>query len=611
MVEGARLADGATGHLEWNRGALAYGSAGSIEDLDLVRVGRALNIPAMTHPRLEGKLAGDYAVEASGRSLDTLALTADLTLRDSSILGLELPGVTTAHGAIANRGLIVDLDATFLSLEPEFVFGQLQLAGELNGSMKGRITIADLREALEFDGLGFKGVIGLKDSRIRDLPIARAHLPLTLAGRDLQFDEGATLVSPDGVVQASGTLALSDTGSSSLRYDIDKALLDRVGEAIGQKLAGTASAAGTVTGNATELVTTGKLHFQGLSAIDRVTVDTGDATFRVALPELDRTRARIEATFQAKTVKAVDQTIDTVEGHLGYAEKQMNLDVKAVAGARALDALAAITFEDGRQSARVSRFSMSAGPQSWALASPSPATVVNDGHGVTISELTLVNGPQRIEASGTVAVDPAAASALEIRMQEVQVADLETFYGQAVPLAGVLTGTARISGTRDRPEIATRFDLARGRYQELTFDRLAGDVRYGQDTVTLDVQFDQQAGATLTVLGTVPLELFTETDGKNAAANQPIDLRVRSSTIGLAVVTGLTNIVRDVSGTGQIDLHITGNADNPQFAGGLFIKDGAFFLVPAGRQVLGPDDPIPFRARPAHRRQPEPPRRWQ
>ena len=74
-----------------------------------------------------------------------------------------------------------------------------------------------------------------------------------------------------------------------------------VGEAIGQKLAGAASASGTLTGNATELVTTGKVQVQGLSAIDRVTVDAGDATFRVVLPELDGRLLTRAVSFKAES----------------------------------------------------------------------------------------------------------------------------------------------------------------------------------------------------------------------------------------------------------------------------------------------------------------------
>ena len=234
-----------------------------------------------------------------------------------------------------------------------------------------------------------------------------------------------------------------------------------------------------------------------------------------------------------------------------------------------------------------------------------------DGQTVEVKGLTLGNGAQRIDVAGTVGVDASASSALHVAMNQVQLADLEALHGRAdLRVGGIMTGVADVSGTRTEPGVTAKFTVERGSYRELTFERLAGTLGYGQRRVTMNLQLDQQPGASLSAEGTVPLSLFAS-DAPAGEESSPIDLRVRSSTIGLDVVTGLTPLVRDVGGTAQVDLHVTGTADSPEFAGGMSVKDGRFFVVPAGRALLRPHERVPVRARRPRHRQPAPHRRWE
>lgn len=584
-VEGARLSEGAKGYLDWTKGNLRYGSSGEIAGLDLVRLGQALQLPALTDRRLTGMLNGRYAVDASGRSLDTLGLSADLSLGDSSIAGAELRGTTTAKARIAKQALSVDLESTFDSLEPAFVSAMPALDATLNGAVKGRFSIADLREPSNLDGIGFEGLVTLRESRVRDMTITSATVPVVLAARDLRLDDAA-VVSPQGAVKATGTLALSRTGSSTLGYTVESANLEQVGKAAGQTLAGVASTTGRVTGNATELVAGGTARVDKLAAPGGVTVDSADVTYRVELPDLEIARARAESSLQARGVIVSGQALDAVDGTLTYAERRMGFDAKATAGERTLESRGTLHVEDAGQRVEVSRLTIASKGQTWSLAGTTPVSIVHDRRVVTLSPTTLVNGSQRLEAEGTIAIDPAARSALTVRVNEVRLADLVTVHERAgVPITGVLSGVADVGGTRESPEITVHFGLYSGAYRELTFDHLGGDLRYTGQRVTLDMRLDQQAGARLAAVGTVPVGLFA---GEGARApGEPIDLRVRSSTIGLDVVTGLTRAVREVGGTAQVNLHVTGTADNPEFAGGLSLKDGSFLLVPAGRRYSG------------------------
>ena len=334
-LEGATLADGSTGYVNWAAGDLRYGASGSIAGLDLVRLGGALKVPAMTHRLLAGRLAGVFAVDASGRTLDRLGLTADLALRDTVLLGAELPGATSLRATIRQRALTVDLDSGFTSLELDFVTGRPALASELNGTIKGQVTIADLATPLAFEGIGFQGVVALRDSKFGEVAITSANFPSTLGSGVLALD-AATIASPDGNVKATGAVALGETGGSDLRYEIEQGSLARIGAALGQTLGGTIAASGSLSGNAGTLATEGKAHIDAFSAVGRVTAASVDATYRVSLPDLSPARARVESTLRATKLQVSGQAVDVLDGQVAYESRRLEVDLDASGGSRKL-----------------------------------------------------------------------------------------------------------------------------------------------------------------------------------------------------------------------------------------------------------------------------------
>jgi hypothetical protein len=99
-------------------------------------------------------------------------------------------------------------------------------------------------------------------------------------------------------------------------------------------------------------------------------------------------------------------------------------------------------------------------------------------------------------------------------------------------LTGTVTGQAHVTGTTSEPDITSKFSVVKGSVEDTTFDALSADARYYTDRLELNATLDQQPGARLTAVGTVPLSFRAEAPN---AADAPIDVRVESTPIDLGI----------------------------------------------------------------------------
>jgi autotransporter translocation and assembly factor TamB len=91
------------------------------------------------------------------------------------------------------------------------------------------------------------------------------------------------------------------------------------------------------------------------------------------------------------------------------------------------------------------------------------------------------------------------------------------------------------------------------------------------------VRLDQGPGVWFTASGSVPIDLFSKT-----ASTKLVDVAIRSSTIDLALLEGLTTAVRNVTGTVQLDMTVKGQADNPVMDGFADLQKAAFDVPSTG-----------------------------
>jgi autotransporter translocation and assembly factor TamB len=584
IVEGAKVGDGTVGHFDMDGRTLRYGGSGYLAGLDLMRLGEALEIKAMTDPRFAGAITGTFTVEASGRTVKDLDLSASGSLTSTTLLGAEFPDLTFKV-AIVDAQLAADVKGTFKSLEPEFVIGSPALQGVLNGRVDGRATIADLSSDIALDLIGFDGTIDLEQSILRGVEVTTAHLDGSFVGRAGKLD-AATIVGPMGEIKASGPLDLTPAGASNLSFTVAGGDLARIGSFVGQPIEGTATAQGLLAGNGARFVTTGAAHVEQAVIAGQVKAESADIKYNLAIPDLDAARLSVEADVAARAVDVAGQRIATLDGHVGYGQRVVSFDARGVDGTRVLEAAGRAELQEGRQHVVLSKLAATVEGLTWRLKPGTEAAIDHDGRVVQIDELSLENGAQHVDVDGMVAIAATAASNLEVRVEGVQLAEVNRLLRRpAAQYAGVLTGVVTVQGSRVQPEVTGRFEVTQGSVRELRFEALSGDVHFDGRFLGTDVTLVQQAGTTLNAKGLLPLSLFQ--DGQVSKGRDPIDLRVTSSTIGLQVVSGLTTALTNLEGTAKVDLHVTGTADNPVFEGGVDLANAAFTLAPVGEHYHG------------------------
>ena len=108
------------------------------------------------------------------------------------------------------------------------------------------------------DSLQADGKVTLQPSTIGGVEITRANVDGTYKNATGEI-RTLEIVGRDVNVQASGTLALDDTGQSNLKVHADSPSLAEIGKLVDQPITGIGKIDATITGNKRELQATGTL----------------------------------------------------------------------------------------------------------------------------------------------------------------------------------------------------------------------------------------------------------------------------------------------------------------------------------------------------------------
>jgi translocation and assembly module TamB len=154
---------------------------------------------------------------------------------------------------------------------------------------------------------------------------------------------------------------------------------------------------------------------------------------------------------------------------------------------------------------------------------------------------------------------------------------LQGALGKPARYGGVVDLDATLRGTRQKPVVTAEVTIANGRVRQFSYQRLASRVDFSNAMFHVDARLDQSPGTWLTAVGDVPLALFDR-----RRAERELNVAIASSPINLALVEGLTNIVRNVTGEMRIDVHAIGTSRDPHFLGGIDLTNAAFLVSTTG-----------------------------
>ena len=159
-----------------------------------------------------------------------------------------------------------------------------------------------------------------------------------------------------------------------------------------------------------------------------------------------------------------------------------------------------------------------------------------------------------------------------MRLDNVQVQDVNELLLGNRSLAGVLNATAQIGGTRNDPSVQSDFAITGGTVENVKFNSLAGKATYSARAVDVDLRLEQSAAAVLTAVGTIPVPKGPG----SATRTEEIDLAVKSSPIDIALLQPATTQVTKLSGQFSADVRVVGTLESPQLNGLVETTNGGF-----------------------------------
>ena len=599
-VEGATIGNGTVAEFSLRPGIISYSAKGSVADLDVERIGRALDIPAVAAPAYASRLNGTFDVTGSmprrpaGRretdsALAEMTLDASGRLTDSEIMGGRLPelGFET-H--IAEKALKGSVNGTFENFDPARIASRPDLKGTVTGTVNATFSVADLTAPITPEAVTADGTLTLAPSTVAGLKIESAQVDAAYADQTANVKQ-FTLTGPDVKAEASGRVVLDRTGSSNLKYHIEAINLAELARLAGQTaIGGTAIVDGTLTGNRAALATTGTLDGSNLSYEKNSALDLHSA-FTVTVPELTFAKARVQATTKGTFIKAGALEISELTATTTYDQQTVDFTTHIKERTRELDATGQVILHPDHQEIHLPQLAVRTAGVEWRVKPGTDATVRYSPGSVQLDDVQLVSTDQSLSVDGTIALEGEAPSAaLDVTAQNVDLQQLETLLLQDRGFSGRLNANARVTGTMDAPTVDGHVEIRDGAFQDYKYQSLVADVDYAGRRAIIDATLQQSPTERIMVKGTAPMSLFTPSTGADhvaPAAGEEVDLHITSTALGLGVVQGFTDFLANVSGTLEADVRVTGSGQDPHLQGHIDIRNGAFGVPLGGVSYSG------------------------
>ena len=572
----ARIASGGHGNIDTSGPLVTYSSDGVVNGLDLHQIGEAFELQTLRQPQYAGMVSGEFNLTGAGSTLEDLTIDVKGNTVNAAMFG----------GEFADMVLDLQVRNDSLSGRGAGRFERIDLAIPLGpdtpGLLNGRFDLTGTMPRLFSDGFRtdlsvLSGSALLSASRIKGIGIETGSIAGTI---DTGLASLTSLEARTSIVRLSGHGAIALTrGASDFSYEADvpdASLLKDFTPAMPIKGAGVLRGrmVGPLERTHVEGTFTGSnLDVGGVTALSA----TGKYTLDGPIARLNE--ATITGEGSASFVTALGQNFGSASAKLTYDQQQLRGEVEGrLPDNRIARVSGNVLVHADHNELHVSALQIALANQRWAL-SPNAGSPIMSWSGSTLSARDLVfdagaGATGRISISGDLGRETQAGE-VTVRVEDVAIEDLPPIAPVVAGYRGRLNGTVTIAGSLKDPGVSATFRITDGGVRRFSFQSLEGSGRWTGDGIAGDVRLDQRPGVWLTARGTVPMDLFSKT-----SSSKTVDLAIKSSTIDLGLIEGVTTAVRNVVGSLDVDVTVKGQASDPQFAGFVDVK-GASFDVPA------------------------------
>ncbi|HVN29193.1 MAG TPA: translocation/assembly module TamB domain-containing protein, partial [Candidatus Binataceae bacterium] len=362
--------------------------------------------------------------------------------------------------------------------------------------------------------------------------------------------------------------------SYNLKSDDLSPWMTLVGQSGGGKLQVVGRASGPLNAPAVQ----GSASMHDVTA-QNVSVGAGKITYALAEVGNDRTRGRIDASFDkihtSVDLKSVYFGIDLVRLH--------PTDVKVLvdtwdAQSRNQKLAAEVRLKPDVIDVSISQLALQMADGTWQL--PGPATMHKDTRQIAIHNLRLTNGQKEIALAGHAAFGGAQDASLIINRFDL--ADLNSFVPNNPGIGGTLSASVRINGTSGAPILNARAQIKPLSAKGYTLAEVDANANYTDGKLVADGAIHQNATNQLIAEATIPMQLGW--DRKFVAyASGGINGRIHSTNLDLAFVNSLApRTITGIAGKLSMDVALTGPLKHPQASGGIWLWGGKGRIVQTG-----------------------------
>src|SRR5438874_5910435 len=133
-LAGATIAGGSTVGFTMNGYAIGYAADATVSDVDLERIGRAFNVPALASDRYKSRINAHLVANGRGTTPKDMELTARGSITDTTLMGGTIPQLdfdATLGGDTAR----VKADGRFADFDPAVASGRKDLEGKVGGTI--------------------------------------------------------------------------------------------------------------------------------------------------------------------------------------------------------------------------------------------------------------------------------------------------------------------------------------------------------------------------------------------------------------------------------------------------------------------------------------------
>jgi autotransporter translocation and assembly factor TamB len=573
---GAAVGEGTVGSIDTSQAPIRYAGDGEVDGINLRRFGQGLGVGWLQQPQYAGTLSGHFHVDGSGTTLTGLELTGGGRLSRADLFNGMLSNADVSL-AIADGTLRASYDGRFDGIDPSVPFADSRLESSLTGRGTMTVTVQDLlTRTPTLADYDISGSLVLGASRRQDLKLEAGRVDASLKDSMLtisQLELHAAAI--DG--RASGTVALAGDVTTELNYEVTRADLAQLESLIGRRAGGTLSTKGRLTGPLSALHAVGDGAIAQLDAFDLQAL-TMNAHYDAVVPSGDTVHAKGSVSAHGEFVTVLGQALQQVAGDVTYDSARLGFDL-ALKQREGRDGRLAGTVDlrPERREASLAALTITLGRLPLRLAASTTPVVSWNDEQIAITSTAFVAGETdgRIGVEGTWRND--GNGALRITASHLFLDTLQAAFERPTRYGGVLDFDATIRGTRDRPQASGSLTLSNGRVERINYQRLQATFRYDEHMFDVDARLDQSAGVWITAVGKVPLGVVSAD-----SPELPIDLAVKSSTISLGLIEGITDVVRNVSGNITLDVKAIGTSRDPHLDGRITIANAAFLVTPTG-----------------------------